>query len=84
MPPQGEALKTGKVLHQVIDENRKLIVIHNENPLLNNLAYNVEFQDSTVKRYRSNIIAENILFQCNPDGFYMNVMEAIMDHKCDD
>ena len=77
-------MKTGKVLHQVIDENRKLIVIHNENPLLNNLAYNVEFQDSTVKRYRANIIAENILSQCNPDGFYMNVMESITDHKCGD
>ena len=41
--PKGETLKIGKVLHQSIDENGKIIVIHNENPLLNNIAYNVEF-----------------------------------------
>ena len=55
--PQGESLNIGKILHQEIDDTGKLIGIHNENNLLNTLAYDVDFRDGDVKRYGYNIIA---------------------------
>ena len=67
--PKWNDLKIGKVLCQAIDENEKWIGIHNNNPLLNTLVYDVELPDSDVKRYVANIISENILSQCDPDGF---------------
>ena len=76
-------MNIGKTIRQAIDDNGKVIGSHNDNPLLNTLAYDVEFQDRADKRYGYNIIAEKILSQCNPDGFYTNVMEAILDHKHD-
>ena len=47
---------------------------HNKNPLLNTLVYDVEFPDGAVKKDSANIIAENVLAQCDPDGFYTNVI----------
>ena len=76
-------MKIDKSLRQTMDEHGEFIYIHNDNPILNTLAYNVEFQDGSIKRHGANIIAENISSQCNPDRFYTNVMEAILDHKRD-
>ena len=56
---------------------------HNGNLLLNTLVYDVEFPDGAVKKYAGNIIVENVLAQCDPDGFNSNGMEVIMDHKRD-
>ena len=81
--PQGGYLKIGKVLRQAIDENGKLIGIHNNNTLLSTLAYSVEFQDGAVNIYGTNIIAENISSQCDSDELYTNYMEDILDHKRD-
>ena len=71
---QGACFNIGKVLIQSIDDNGKFVGNHNENTLLNNHAYDVELQDGAVKKYGSNIIAEKIISQCNPDGFYRNVL----------
>ena len=81
--PQGEVPQLSKLLRQYVDDNGKLIGNHNENALLNNLVYDVELPDGAVKNYAANIIAENMLAQCDQDGFYTNVMEVIMDHKRD-
>ena len=51
--------------------------------MLNTLVYDVEFPYGAVKKYAANFIAENALAQCDPDGFYTNVMEEILDHKRD-
>ena len=61
--PQWNTLKISKVLSQEIDENGKLIGIHNNNPLLNNIVYDVGFPDGAFKRYGANIICKKILFQ---------------------
>ena len=56
--PQGGALNIEKLLLKEIYDNRKLIGSHNENPLINTLAYDVEFQDGVVKRGGAKTIAE--------------------------
>ena len=72
-----------KVLRKSVDENGQVIGAHNENPLLNTLVYNIKFPDGDVKKYAANIIAENVLSQVDPNGYYKNTMEAILDHKRD-
>ena len=72
-----------KVLRKSVDENGKVIVAHNENTLLNTLVYDVEFPDGDVKKYAANLIAENFLSQVDPNGYYTNTMEAILDNKRD-
>ena len=81
--PQGQVLQLAKVIRQSIDKNGKVIGNHNKNPLLNTLVYDVDFPDGDVKKYAANIIAENLLDRCDPDGFYTNLMEVLLEHKCD-
>ena len=81
--PQGEALNINKVIYQEIDKNGKFIGSHDKNPLMNTLAYDMEFSDNSVKSYGFNIIAENILPPYHPDIFYMNDIEVIIYFKRD-
>lgn len=81
--PQGEDLHMAKVLRRSMDENGRVIGNFNENPLLNTLVYDCEFPDGTIKKYSANIIAENVLSQVDPDGYYSTTMDSILDHKRD-
>ena len=38
---------------------------------------------ATEKKYAANIIAENVLTNCNSEGNYSTQMSCIIDHKCD-
>ena len=73
----------GKVICQAFDKNGTTIGNHAVNPLLNTLLCDVEFPDGSVRIYASNSIAENVLAQCDADGFYTNVMATVLDHKRD-
>ena len=83
MLSQGEDFHMAKVISRAVDEKGRVIGNYNENPVLNTLVYNVEFPDGEIKKYAANIIAENVLSQCDVDGHYTNLMEAIIDHKRD-
>ena len=72
-----------KVLMNSVDENGEVIGTHTENPLLNTLVYDVEFPDGDVKKYAANLITKNVLSQVDPNVYYTNTMEAILDHKRD-
>ena len=70
-----------RVLRRSVDENGQVIGAHINNPHLSTLVYDVKFPDGDVKKYATNLIAENILSQVNPDGFHTNVIDEILDHK---
>ena len=72
-----------KVLRRSVDEEGKVISNANDNPLLNTLMYDVEFPDDSIKKYAANIIAENVLVNCDSEGHYSSQMSCIIDHKCD-
>ena len=36
-----------------------------------------------MKKYAANLIAEDVLSQVDPNGYYTNTMESILDHKRD-
>ena len=46
-----------RVILRTIDINRNIIWTFDENPVLNLLAYDVEFSDGAVKHYAVNVIA---------------------------
>ena len=70
-----------KVLRKSVNENGQVIGVHNENPLLNTLVYDVEFSDGDVKKYAANLLAKTFLSQVYPNVYYTNTMEEILDHK---
>ena len=81
--PQGGDQQLAKVIWQAVDKNGTTVGNHTVNPLLNTSLYDVEFPDGAVRRYAANMIAENLLAQCDADGFYTNTMAAVLYHKHD-
>ena len=55
--PHGEINGLNTVVKQSVDDNGNTIGSWNDNLMLNNLVYECEFSDVTVKEYAANIIA---------------------------
>ena len=51
------------------------------NPLLNNIVYDVELADDTIKEYAASVIAQYIYTAMSDDGKCMQVLQSILDHK---
>ena len=49
--PNDDSTALARVVKRVVDGNGKLIGEYNDNPLLNSLLYECEFNDGTVKEY---------------------------------
>ena len=45
--------------------------------------YDCGLPDGTTKEYAANIIAENVLYEVDPDGYFSYELKAIVDHKRD-
>jgi len=82
--PTREDTVMAKVLHHSLDEPGRVIGAFHENPILNMLVYTCELPDGTTKEYAANIIAENVLYEADPDGYFSYELKAIVDHKRDD
>ena len=84
MFPQGEDdTQMAKVVGRSVDSKGQVIGQWNENKLLNTLVYDVEFPDGNIKKYAANVIAENVLNQCDIDGHYTTTMKSIVNHRRD-
>ena len=70
LQPHGEELLIEKVLRRLVDEQGKVIGSPDENPILNTIMYDVEFLDGNIKKYLANFIAENVLVNCDSEGYY--------------
>ena len=64
-------------------EQEKVIGNTDDNPILNTLIYDVEFPNGNIKKYSENFIAENVLVNCDSEGYYSSMMACILDHKHD-
>jgi hypothetical protein len=51
---------------------------------MNSIVYEVEFPDSELKEYASNILAENMLSQVDHEGHNIMLMRDIIDYKRDE
>ena len=66
-----------------MDKQGKVIGSPYENSILNTKIYDVEFLDGNIKKYLANFIAENVLVNCDSEGYYSSMMACILDHKRD-
>ena len=53
------------------------------NPLHDHSVYEIEFTDGTTEELTANVIAENMLSQCDEQGNQYMLLNEIMDHKKD-
>jgi hypothetical protein len=83
LPHQG-SLKTAKVKNRKRDNMGDLIGHSNAHPILDTRVYDVEFPDGSEASYSANVIAENMLSQCDSEGRQYLLAKHIVDHKKDD
>ena len=74
----------GTVKRRARDSNGNLYGKQNDNSILDKQTYKVEFPDGRLAAYSANVIAENMIAQCDPDGNQHLLLESIVDHKSDD
>ena len=82
--PHGDSQQTGKVICQVRDQDSELTGTAHNNLILDTCSYQVEFPDSQLGEYSTNVITQNMLSQCDLDGNQFLLMESIVDHKITD
>jgi len=76
-----QGFRHGRVKRRAIDADGKPIGRANNNVLLDDRAYEMEFEDGTTEILTANIIAENLLAQVDPEGNRFLFMEEIEDHR---
>ena len=77
--PIGESELFGKVIGASLDKDEKVIGSPNENPYLNTVLYDVEFEDGTCQQYGANIIAENMWRNVDDEGHHSDTLDSILD-----
>ena len=78
MHPHDDSKALAHVVKRVVGSDGGPIGEYSENPLLNSLIYECEFDDGTVKEYGANTIASNIFEDFDADGF----SSTILYHTC--
>ena len=69
-----------RVARRVVGPSGERIGAYDDQPMLNTIMYEVEFDDGQVKEYGATSIAENILAQVDDDGFSSPLLQAIIDY----
>ena len=62
------------------NKNGEVIGQFDVNPLLNNIIYDVEFADGTIKEYAANVIAQNMYAAMSDDAKGRQAIKSILDH----
>ena len=71
----------GTVIRRSTDAKGRVIGSYNDNPLLNTVVYDVQFDDGTIKEYAANVIAENIWMETDAEGYHSRAALKIVGHK---
>ena len=77
----GDDFQKAKVVGRAIGPDGVVVGQYDENPMLNSIVYEVEFDDGTIREYSANLIAENMLTQVDSDGYSLTLMEGIVDYR---
>lgn len=79
MLQHGESMKRAKVARRALGPDGRTSGKYDDNPLMNSVIYECEFDDGTIKEYAANVIAENMLTQVDEDGFTITLLDGIVD-----
>ena len=80
--PYEDSQSIACVVRRAVNDEGRMICTFNENPLLNTLLYECEFNDGTTTEYAANKIASNIFLESDADGFSSSLLYHIVDHNC--
>ncbi len=81
MLPTGESMAIAKVVRRGVDGEGRLVGTFNDNPLLNTLLYECEFDDGMTWAYSANTIASNIFMESDADSYSSSLLYEIVEHK---
>ena len=81
---QGETHVPAKVVRRAVGIDGSQVGTYDDNPFKSSVLYEVEFPDGQLKEYSANIIAENILYQVDQDGYSRTLFNAIVDYEKDE
>ena len=81
--PKNSQLCTRKVIRHQCNDCGDLIGKANQNPILDTRSYQVLFQVGEIAPYAANLIAENMITQCDLDSNQFLLLESITNHKKD-
>jgi hypothetical protein len=85
MLPNGDSYKPAKVVRRTIGPDGQARGSYHQQPELNTMTYDVEFDDGLVKEYSANVIAEELFRQIDDEGFTTTHLDGILDfRKMDD
>ena len=76
--------KRGKVKGRTLSSHGSVIGTCNDNPLLNALTHDVEFEDRDVRECVANVIGENMLARADADGHVTMVFQATLHRRKND
>ena len=74
-------MRSGSVKQQARDTEGELFDNRKSNPILETCSYEVEFPDSDVAEFTANVIAEDILSQCDDTGNQYRLIYRIVDRR---
>jgi hypothetical protein len=77
--PNGDSYKPAKAFRQTIIYKGTTRGSSHQQPELNTMAYNVEFDNFLVKEYTAKVIAGELFAQTDEEGFTTNHMDGIVD-----
>ncbi len=79
--PRGGTLSKGRVTAQKRDKDGNPIGLANANPILNTREYTFLFNDGDETVMSTNLIAEAMYAQCDPNGNQYVLLDSIIDHN---
>ena len=78
--PKGEEMRKVKVVSQSKHDNENIISKYDSNPMLNTMVYYVKFPDVSIRKYRANVIGENMYSQVYSECFLHSILYGILDY----
>ena len=75
--PHNDEMSKGIVKGRHTNINGEVIGQFHVNPLLNNIIYDVEFADGTIKEFAANIVAQNIYSAMSDNRKCSKILESI-------
>ena len=81
MLPQASKMKRGQVTRWKRDSDGNPLGHAHPNLLFDTWSYTVEFDNGEVTTLTTNLIAESMYLQCDPDGNQYVLLEDIIDHR---
>ena len=76
-----DLMQRGKAEERTISPDGSVIGACNDNPILNSMPHDVEFEDGDIKELMANTIAENMLTRTDADGNVAMELETMLNYS---